>query len=92
LFPTVSQNIVQTRFTITIKIHQNLILQSRYSDKTAKGVRKGGGVKKTLELDILQKFYYLRKGDKLFSHTFCLFVNLMQIPRNKFACKFQGTL
>ena len=24
---------------------------------------KGGRVKKTLELDILQKLYYLRKGD-----------------------------
>jgi len=29
-----------------------------------KGVRKGGfGVKKTLELDILQKRYYLRERD-----------------------------
>jgi len=31
---------------------------------TAKGVRKGGfGDKPPLELDILQKLYYLRKGD-----------------------------
>jgi len=30
----------------------------------AKGVRKGGlGLKKPLELDILRKLYYLRKGD-----------------------------
>jgi len=28
-----------------------------------KGVRKGFGVKKTLQLDILRKRYYLRKGD-----------------------------
>jgi len=35
IFPTVSQNTVQIRFTTTIKIHQNLDLQtSRYSDET----------------------------------------------------------
>jgi len=29
----------------------------------------------------------------LFSHNFaCYFVDLMQIQRNEFACKFQGTL
>jgi len=47
-----------------------------------------------LELDILQKLYYLRKGDKgdkVFSHTFaCSFVDLMQTPRNELACKCQG--
>jgi len=32
--------------------------------KESKGVRKGGfGVKTPLELDFLQKLYYLRKGD-----------------------------
>jgi len=34
-----------------------------------KGVRKGEfGVKHPLELDILQKFYYLRKGDCIFAY------------------------
>ena len=46
------------------------------------------------ELDILQKLYYLRKGDYLFSHIFCLLICRLNAnkPRNKFACKFQGTL
>jgi len=41
-----------------------------------KGARKGGfGVNPPpLELDILRKLYYLRKGDQLFSHTFCLLI------------------
>ena len=41
-----------------------------------KGVRKGEGLglKPPLELDILQKLYYLRKGHLLFSHTFCLLI------------------
>ena len=38
--------------------------------------QKGGvGVKPpALELDILRNLYYLRKGDQLFSHTFCLLI------------------
>jgi len=61
---------------------------------SVKGVRKGGlGLTPPLELDILQKLYYLRKEIKCFRILFaCLFVDLMQIPRNKFACKFQGAL
>jgi len=39
----------------------------------AQGV--GFGVKPPpLEVGILQKRYYLRKGDELFSHTFCLLI------------------
>ena len=54
--------------------------------------RGGVGLTPPLELDILQKLCYLHKGDYLFSDNFCLlFCRLMQIPRNKFACKFQGT-
>jgi len=37
---------------------------------TAKGVRKGVGVKTPLELDILQKLYYLRKEIKCFRILF----------------------
>jgi len=52
------------------------------------GRTQGGvGVKTPLELDILQKLYYLRKEIKCFRILFaCQFVDLMQIPRNKFAC------
>jgi len=40
-----------------------------------------------------KKLYYLRKGDNCFRILFaCLIVDLMQITRNEFACKFQGTL
>jgi len=54
---------------------------------------RGLGLKPPLELDILQKLYYLRKGDYCFRILFaCLFVDFMQIPRNEFACRFQGTL
>jgi len=38
-----------------------------------KGVRKVG-VKSPLEIDLLQEMYYLRNGDKLFSHTFFLLI------------------
>ena len=31
-------------------------------------------LKPPLELDILQKLYYLRKGDRLFLHSFCLLI------------------
>jgi len=50
-------------------LFQNL---SGLSEDWTKGVRKGGGlgIKPPLELDILRKLYYLRKGDYLFSHTF----------------------
>jgi len=43
---------------------------------SCKGVRKGWGLGLTppLEVGILQKRYYLRKGDELFSHTFCLLI------------------
>jgi len=40
-----------------------------------KGVRKGGfGVNPPLEFDILRNLYYLRKGNYMFSHTFCLLI------------------
>jgi len=44
--------------------------------RTLKGVRKEGlGLNPPpLELDILQKRYYHRKGDQLFSHTFLLLI------------------
>jgi len=48
--------------------------------RSIKGVRKGGvginpwGLKPPLQLDILRKVHYLRKGDYLFSHTFCLLI------------------
>jgi len=38
-----------------------------YQRRTQGGI----GVNTLLELDILRKLYYLRKGDQLFSHTFC---------------------
>jgi len=39
------------------------------------GRTQGGlGLKPPLELDFLQKLYYLRKGDSLFSHNFCLLI------------------
>jgi len=48
----------------------------------ARAYGKGGlGWKSPLELDILQKLCYLRKGDELVSHTFCLLI-CMQISRN----------
>jgi len=48
------------------------VINSIY-DRIARAYASGGvGVKKSLELDILQKLYYLRKGDKLFPITFCL--------------------
>jgi len=42
----------------------------------ARAYARGGevGVKKPLQLDILQKVHYLRKGDSLVSHTFCLLI------------------
>jgi len=63
----------------------------------SQGRTQGGGVvgdkSPPLELDMLQKLYYLRKGNQMFSQTFCLSIcRLMQTPQNKFACKFQGTL
>ena len=60
-----------------------------------KGVRKEGGfgVNPPLELDILQNFITCTKEINCFRILFaCFFVDLMQIPRNKFACKFQRTL
>jgi len=34
----------------------------------------GWGSKPALELDMLQKLYYLRKGNEIFLHTFCLLI------------------
>jgi len=34
----------------------------------------GVGINPPIEFDILQKLYYMRKGDYLFSHTFCLLI------------------
>jgi len=46
-----------------------------------------------LELDISQNFITCVKGINCFRILFaCSFVDLMQIPGNEFACKFQGTL
>ena len=61
---------------------------------TAKGVRKGGwGYPPPLSLIFYEKHYYLRKEDYCFRILFaCQFVGLMQIPRNEFAGRFQGTL
>jgi len=41
-----------------------------------KGVCKGVvlGLTPPLSCDILQKFYQLRKGDRLFLHNFCLLI------------------
>jgi len=37
--------------------------------------RQGGlGLNPPFEFDMLQKLYYLCKGDQLFSHTFCLLI------------------
>ena len=73
-----------------------LILNMRFScptlDVVLRAYAKGGWVKTPLELDIFQKLYYLLKGDCFRILFACLFVGLMQIPRNVFACKFQGTL
>ena len=45
------------------------------------------------ELEILQNFITCAKGINCFRILFaCLIVDVMQIPRNEFACKFQGTL
>jgi len=41
----------------------------RYQGRTQGG---GLGLNPTLEIHIFQKLYYLRKGDYLFVHTFCL--------------------
>jgi len=61
--------------------------------QNTKDVSMEGGLKPPLVLDILQKLYYLRKGIICFRILFAwLFVDLMQIPRNQSACKFQGTL
>ena len=61
-----------------------------------KGVRKGlggSGLNPPFELDILQNFITCVKGINCYRILFgCEFVDLMQIPRNQFACKFQGTL
>jgi len=38
------------------------------------GLAQELGVNPPFELDVLQKFYYPRKGDKLFSHTFCMLI------------------
>ena len=58
------------------------------------GRTEGGvGVKPPLSFLFCKKTSWLCMWDHLFSHTFaCYFVDLMEIPRNKFACKFQGTL
>ena len=54
----------------------------------------GFGIKNlSLEHDFLQNFITDAKDINCFCILFaCYFVDLMQIPRNKFACKLQGTL
>ena len=55
--------------------------------------RGGLGLTPPLDLDILQNFITCAKEINCFRILFaCSFVDLMQIPRNKFACKFQRTL
>jgi len=47
------------------------------SNSWIQGRTQGGGVvfkSPLLELDILRKLYYLRKGNELFSHTFDLLI------------------
>jgi len=57
-----------------------------------KGVRKGGGLGLSpLSLIFYKNFITFAKEINCFRILFtCWFVDLMQIPRNKFACKFQG--
>jgi len=45
--------------------YRRKIVQNQHKTVTSKGVRKGGGLglKPPLELNILRKLYYLRKGD-----------------------------
>jgi len=49
-----------------------------WEQKTVANIRlehgRGLGLKPVLELEILQKLYYLCKGDKLFSHSFYLLI------------------
>jgi len=55
--------------------------------KATKSVRKGGGGKTSpLELDILPILYYLRKGDELFSHTFCLLICPLNASTTELYC------
>ena len=44
------------------------------------------GLKPLLELNILHKLYYLRKGDYLFSHTFCLLVCQLNANSTEWIC------
>ena len=62
--------------------------KSGLPSRRAMGVRKGGslGLNSPLELDILQKLYYLRKGDYLFSHTFCLLVCRLYANTTEWIC------
>jgi len=47
IFPTASQNAVETRFTNTIKIHENLAMQSsHYSDKVVVVSQNGFAISK----------------------------------------------
>ena len=67
------------------------------SSGISKGVRKGLGLGLNPPLSLLfYKTLLPAQRRLLFSHTFCLLICrlnvLMQIPRNEFACKFQGTL
>ena len=53
----------------------------------------GLGLNSPVELDILQKLFYLCKGDQLFSHTFCLLIFQLNAKTwNTFAGQFQGIL
>ena len=54
---------------------------------------RGVGVKKPLSLIFYKNVITCAKEINCFRILFaCYFVDLMQIPRNKFACKIQGTL
>ena len=61
-----------------------------WQGRTQEGV---GVKKKPLSLIFYKIFITCAKEIKCFRILFaCQFVDLMEIPRNKFACKFQGAL
>ena len=56
----------------------------------SKGVRKGRLGLTPLEFDILRKLYCLRKGDWLFSYTFCLLICRLDANTTEWICKIRS--
>jgi len=52
----------------------------------------GIGVKKNLSLTFYKNVLPAQRRLIVFAYLCLLFVDLMQIPRNEFACTLQGTL